>query len=130
MHTHPSSSMGAATEAAVPAAGPVDLVVKLYEGSIGFLEQAIEHARNGDRSRAHMHTVKARNIIAALQNTIDIEAGGELAENLSTFYLLLDRMLLNSSASGSVRGLQQVVEMLSGVQDSWCYVNDTVKRVH
>jgi flagellar protein FliS len=105
---------------------PIEAILMLYDGSIQFLERAVKFSEMGNISDRDFYIGKAKQIIAGLQNTIDFEAGGEVAENLSTFYLLIDRMLSNSVGTNDMNGLQQVIQMLSGVKEAWQYVSESL----
>jgi len=61
---------------------PLELVVMMYDGALRFLGEAADAAERGDlRARAHAIS-RVMAIISELQNTLDLEKGGAVADQL------------------------------------------------
>ncbi len=109
----------------VDATHPMNMVVLMYDGSINYLRKAIECAGRNDRPGMEAFTGKAREVIHGLSSALDRDAGGEMAKNLETYYKVMDRILVKATEDMNVSSLRKVLEMLSGVKESWEHVRDT-----
>ena len=109
----------------IDAAHPMNMVVLMYDGSINYIRKAIECAGRNDRSGMEAFTGRARDVIYGLSSALDRDAGGEMAKNLETYYTVMDRILVKATEDMNVSSLRKVLEMLSGVKESWEHVRDT-----
>jgi flagellar protein FliS len=98
------------------------LVSMLYDGAVRFIsmaKSAIEHrdlvgkAQNLDRALA---------IIGELQNTLNVEEGGEIAHQLDRLYSYMIERILESSAKLEVQPLTEVTKLLRILNSAWVEV--------
>ncbi|MDP3134926.1 MAG: flagellar export chaperone FliS, partial [Burkholderiaceae bacterium] len=54
--------------------------------------------------------------------SLDIEAGGELAERLSALYEYMTQRLLFANLKNSLAALDEVYELLVGLRDAWSQI--------
>jgi len=101
---------------------PVRIILMLYDGCISYLKKAIEYAENGDVKNKNIYTNKAGDIIFELNKVLNMEAGGELAANLSALYIFMGRHLVDATQKENTRGLNEVIKMLSGLREGWDHV--------
>ena len=98
---------------------PLELVVMLYDGAIRFVNDAREaHARKDLRGRGQALS-KALAIISELQNTLDMEKGGEVAEHLDNLYNYINARLLDVTLKQDVGACDEVHKLLSTLRDGW-----------
>lgn len=95
------------------------LIVTLYDGAIGFLQQAIADLDAGDAEARLRHIKKAQDIIGELSAVLDMEAGGEVAVRLHEFYEMIDRHLNDAAKTRDALILQEVIELLQELNQSW-----------
>ena len=69
------------------------LVVMLYDGAIRFLKQAIIALEQNDYAAKGVHLTKAMDIIFELNTILDMEQGGQIAQNLRSLYNFMHRHL-------------------------------------
>lgn len=115
-------------ETAVSEASPHKLVAMLYEGAIKNLNLAkvfIEHKEFGKKS---VHINKALSIIDALRNGVDLEVGGEVAENLYSLYDFCYRRSFEASSKNDAAMVHEVVEIITGLNESWNQMPESVKN--
>ena len=98
------------------------VVLMMYDGAVVYLDKAKEYMAEGDIRNRNIYTNKTREIVKELGKNLDYEVGGEMAENLSTFYKAVDMLLDLSTKRDDGYGLDQAYNMLSGVKESWEYV--------
>jgi flagellar secretion chaperone FliS len=106
---------------------PVNIVVMMYDGSIDYLRKAVGCAERKDEKGFHAYTDKAQDIIQSLNSALDLDQGGEMAKNLETYYVIMNRILSKAKKDMDVTPLRQAMEMLSGVKESWEHVRDSVQ---
>jgi flagellar protein FliS len=98
-------------------AGPVDLIIMLYDG----LKKNIVLGKRGiikkDVQGAHKHLIKAQLILTELINSLDMnyEISGELLE-LYDFAL---RGLADANMHKDVEPLDPIIEMIDSIREAW-----------
>jgi flagellar secretion chaperone FliS len=100
----------------------VRLVLCLYEQAIEDLRRAVVALEKGAielRTREINHALL---VIAQLQGTLDMERGGQVANNLARFYSLLRMGLTEAHAKQSARLLEQHISQLVAVHEAWLEV--------
>lgn len=108
---------------AILTASPGQLVLMLYDGALKFLNQAGEAFADPDNpkciERVHQGLHRAGEIIAELQANLDLEAGGEYAENLYRLYDYYGRRLMEANMTKSERPMREVEKLLKQIRDAW-----------
>jgi flagellar protein FliS len=98
---------------------PLELVVMLYDGALRFVAEARDaHARKDVRARGQAIS-KALAIIGELQNTLDMEKGGAVAEQLDNLYIYISSRLLDVTLKHDVSACDEVQKLLTPVRDAW-----------
>ena len=98
--------------------GP-ELVVKVYEGAISCLRQAIEQYKSNDRSTGYESLEQTKKFIVHLYTTLDEEKGGEIAEQLSRLYVFVLEQINMVQATGKVSLIDDLLEVLGNLRDGW-----------
>ena len=98
---------------------PLKLVIMLYDGAITFLNKSIEYAENKDIKNKNIYANKARDIILELNNSLNLEVGGEMASNLKRLYFFMNRHLFQANLKNDMQGMREVILMLSDLRDVW-----------
>jgi flagellar protein FliS len=106
------------TEASVLTAPPERLVLMLYDGAIRFLRQGAAALRQGERRHASDRIRRADAILDELNITLDMKQG-EIAERLRAIYLFCKRHLMQSLVDGDADGVEQVIDLIGGLRESW-----------
>lgn len=98
---------------------PLELVVMLYDGALARLTEATAASARGDAGGRGTAVSKALTIIASLQETLNLQAGGDVAAELDRLYTYASGRLLDVTLKGDVSGIQEVHRLLSGLRDAW-----------
>ena len=98
---------------------PLKLVIMLYDGAITFLKKSIEYSENKDIKNKNIYANKARDIILELNNSLNVEVGGEMASNLKRLYFFMNRHLFQANLKNDMQGMREVILMLSDLRDVW-----------
>jgi len=104
----------------VETADPKELVIMLYEGAIRFLEEAsanIEKFEKYDLVNAKI--LKAQDIITELMVSLDMEKGGEIADNLLSIYVYMKKELLDANMKKEKAPIDHVISMLKNLKSAW-----------
>jgi flagellar secretion chaperone FliS len=95
------------------------LVVLLYEGAIRFLRQAQQELEAGDMAAKGEHINKAVAILHELDSCLNMDDGGEIAQNLRSIYQFMVRHLGEANVQRNPTHIQDVIECLESLNESW-----------
>jgi len=95
------------------------LIVMLYDGAIKFLRQSLEDLRQGDLAAKGRHIAKAQDILFELNTVLDMEKGGQVAQNLRSLYNFMQRHLTHANVQKDPRMIQEVIDLLDELNQSW-----------
>jgi len=108
---------------ATKTAPPGQLILMLFDGALLFLERALagfEHTDPGRKNQAiHNNLRRAVDIIRHLNYSLNLEAGGQLAETLRRLYHYFDSRLTESNLKKQRDGVDEVVVHLRELRDAW-----------
>lgn len=100
------------------------LVVMLYEGAIRFVKLAKKEIEAHDYEAKGKYLSKAQDIIFELNAVLDMEAGGEIAQNLRSLYMYMNRRLSEANISLNSEILDEVIALLEELNKSWKAIAD------
>lgn len=95
------------------------LVVLLYEGAIRFLRQAQTAIQNGDFTQKAASLARARDIIFELNQSLNLEQGGSLAQNLRGLYNFLWRYIGQAGIQNNTEMLDKSIHILEDLASAW-----------
>ena len=115
-------------ETSVQSASPHQLIVLLFEGA----RQAVVIARasmdSGDTAQKGSSITKAIDIILnGLRSSLDLEAGGDLAQNLYALYDYMARRLLHANIHNDRAARDEVLSLLSEIHGAWVAIGQQVE---
>src|ERR1700761_3506154 len=90
----------------VQSASREKILLMLYEGCIRFMKQAMIASDNKDIAGRGMNIGRAFDIVNELNNTLNHEAGPEIAKNLEQLYMFVNDQLTKSNATGQKKPLE------------------------
>jgi len=107
-------------ETGVLAASPHKLILMLFQGARAALSSALVHMKTGDVNAKGQAISKAIAIISSgLQASLDVEAGGELAQQLNALYDYMARRLLQANLHNSADHIEEVSRLLGELSGAW-----------
>ncbi len=111
-------------ETQIKTANQGKLIVMLYDGAIKNINLAIELLGEKKRKldKISNSIIKAQDIITELIVSLDFEKGGEIAKNLFSIYVFMNRQLLEANIQKSVKPLQDVKHLLMELREAWVEV--------
>ena len=114
-----SSTRSAYQKSAVLTASSEQLVVMLYDGAHRFLSQASIAMRERDIEGGHQKLRRAEAIINHLNETLDMEQGGEVATRLQRIYQFWTRHLNEARVKQDPERVDQVDSLVLELREAW-----------
>lgn len=95
------------------------LIVLLYDGAIKFMRLAIKALEEGDMAAKGQYLSRAQDVICELNGVLDMEGGGEIAQNLRRLYYFLNRRLWQANAKRDPEMIREVITLMDELSQSW-----------
>lgn len=109
-------------EAAVEGADSHNLIMLLMKGSLESIAQAKGALQQGNIELRGKRITRATQIILGLKDFLDMEQGGELAENLDNLYDYMVRTLFDAHRIPSAEKLDEVSELMGQIASAWAEI--------
>jgi flagellar protein FliS len=107
-------------ESGVNGADPHRLILMLYEGALAALARARAYMERKDTAEKNKAITKAVAIInEGLRASLDVKAGGEIAQNLDALYEYMGRRLLLANLKNQPEILDEVSRLLAEIKGAW-----------
>ncbi|MEE9441124.1 MAG: flagellar export chaperone FliS [candidate division Zixibacteria bacterium] len=97
----------------------LDLVLTVYRGTIGFLNQAKTEFELKNYTEGRTACDKARKCLVHLYTTLDMEKGGEIAEYLGKIYAHIIEQLDIAVADKSPKYFEDMISHLMTIKEAW-----------
>jgi flagellar protein FliS len=119
-------------QTAVITASPLELVLMVYDECIRRLilaEEAfgIEGPERIEQIGTHLR--HAQNAITELSVSLDMEQGGQIAEDLSRLYEFMAFNLSQANVKKEIQRVREVKTLMSDLRDTWKQVSEQVPSV-
>jgi flagellar protein FliS len=110
-------------ETATLTAPPGQIVLMLYEGAIHALERSLPGFSLTDPAESNMiihnNLQRAQHIIRELNIALNMQQGGEFAENMRRLYNYFERLIWESNVKKNSAGVGEVIRHLNVLRDAW-----------
>ncbi|MFM0596747.1 flagellar export chaperone FliS [Paraburkholderia bryophila] len=117
-------------ETGVMGASPHRLIVMLYQGARQAIAQARMHLQQGNVPARGEAIGKAIQIVeSGLQQSLNVDAGGEIAERLDALYGYMSRRLLEANVKQSEAMLVEVDGLLATLEEAWIGIAPEIARM-
>lgn len=104
---------------AVETASPEQLTLMCYDGALRFMRRAAKSMGDGDLADASAATGRAQAIVNELNITLDMDAGGEIATNLRSLYLFVNRHLSEAMLTRDASKIQDAMGIVGDLRSAW-----------
>ena len=102
----------------VQSRSPLELVVMLYDGALRFCDQAATAMDAGDMTTKAVAMSRAFAILAELQNTLNVNEGGDVARQLDALYAHMHDRLVDANIQRSSAPIRDVMRLLTPLRDA------------
>ncbi|MEX6232284.1 flagellar export chaperone FliS [Providencia hangzhouensis] len=114
-------------ESEITNATPYQLIQILFKGALSALKRGEIFMRQGKVAEKGKEISKAIDIIdTGLKQSLNYEAGGELAKNLASLYEYMTMQLLRANLENNVAYVQEVYQLLSDIASAWQQIGANV----
>lgn len=112
----------ASAHGGVAAADPHRLIVMLMDGALERIATARGCMTRGETGEKARLLNRAVSIIGELRNSLDMQRGGRIAENLGELYDYMCRRLLKATTGNRVEMLDEVSGLLHQIRGAWAAI--------
>lgn len=120
---HAANPFKSYRQVATQTAPPGQLVLMLFDGALKSLDCALLGFERTDlaerNTTVHNNLSRATDIIRELNASLDVNAGGQLAETLRNLYAFFEQRLTESNLKKSPEGVHEIIPMLKQLRDAW-----------
>lgn len=107
------------TESVAEEASPHQLIQMLMSGFLMRVNTAKGAMLRNDYQEKSLQISKAVGIVGGLIDGLDLEQGGDIAENLNSLYSYINERLFQATAENNIEILDEVSGLMREVQSAW-----------
>lgn len=116
-------------ESDVRGADPHRLIVLLFDGAESALVTALHQLESGDYPGKSVSLTKATSIILeGLAASLNLEEGGELAQNLHALYQYMVARLVHANVHKDAAAIREVQGLLGEISGAWREMGATLRQ--
>lgn len=115
-------------ETSVSEATPHKLVDMLYDGAIRHLKVSKVFIEQKNYEKKAFHLNKSLSIINGLKVGVDVQSGGEIAENIYALYDYCYRTVFTASRENSLEKVDEILTIFQGLSESWKQMPNDIKQ--
>lgn len=112
---------------AVQGASPYRLVQMLLQGAADRVASARGRMQRGDVAGKGEQCSRAIRILDELRDSLNMEAGGEIAANLDRLYEYMSRRIVEGNLRDDPAALDEVLRLLGEIRSAWDGIRDEVE---
>lgn len=117
------------TDNAIEEITPHQIITLLLDGAMERIDKAISRLNEGDVDTAADLVQKTIGIVGGLRDSLDMDAGGDIAENLDALYeYIVTRLDAINSNGEPITVLDEVRKLLSEVHAGWVGIEPEVSE--
>lgn len=98
------------------------LILMLYDGALRFLKIANENMTPRTYDVVNTNIIKAQDIVTELMLALNMDEGGEIAENLFNLYAYIKKRLLEANIAKDTAVVEEVLGILNQLKSAWTEV--------
>ena len=97
----------------------MELILSMMRGAQDRIASARGHMERGETQQKGEQIGKAMALIDGLRGSLNIDAGGDIAENLDALYDYMGRRLVEANAHDETAMLDEVAALLIEIRGAW-----------
>ena len=115
-------------ETSVSEATPHKLVDMLYDAAIRHLKVSKVFIEQKNYEKKAFHLNKSLSIINGLKVGVDVQNGGEIAENIYALYDYCYRTVFGASRENSLEKIDEILAIFQGLSEAWKQMPNDIKQ--
>jgi len=123
-----SNYQNAYKKASVNTLDQTKLIIMLYDGAIKNASFAVEHMKSGQIEKVHDCLIKTKNIVTELMATLNMDRGGDIANNLQSLYSYMFSQLIEANMNKKTEPVVVVIDLLKELRAAWTQINSKKKN--
>ena len=128
MSNYGGNYQNAYKKASVNTLDQTKLIIMLYDGAIKNASFAVEHLKSGQIEKVHDCLIKTKNIVTELMATLNMDRGGEIANNLQSLYSYMFSQLIEANMNKKTEPVVVVIDLLKELRAAWTQINSKKKN--
>ena len=100
-----------------------NLIVMLYDGMIKFLNIAVENMAPRTYDLVNTNILKTQDIISELMMSLNVDEGGQVAQNLLSLYVYFKKRLIEANIQKDAKIIQEILKMVTELRDAWAQIS-------
>jgi len=100
-------------------ASPHQLMLMLFDGAIEAMSMTIGAMQQNNFELRSKQSTRSISVINGMRECLDIETGGDLANNLYSLYSYMAKELFKASFKNDADTVQNIQTMLKDIRESW-----------
>ena len=102
----------------------LDLILKVYDGAIRAFTTASEHYQKEEFNEGYEQLEKSRKFLTHLYTTLDMDKGGEVAQNLGQLYVYMINQINVVEATKDTKLIKENIDILNNIRSGWKSLKD------
>jgi flagellar biosynthetic protein FliS len=103
------------------------LIIMLYDGAIKNANFAVQYMESGEIEKVHDSLIKTKNIVTELLATLNMDQGGEIAQNLKSLYSFMFSQLIEANMEKKSKPVLNVIDLLKELRGAWVQIREKKK---
>jgi flagellar secretion chaperone FliS len=103
----------------ISVASPHRIIQMMFAGALERLAQSRNAIEQHDLANKGIFIGKAIGLITGLNNSLNMDAGGSIARNLSDLYAFMLRRISEANLNNDVQAIDDVSEILRTIKEGW-----------
>jgi flagellar protein FliS len=112
----------------IASADPHRLTLMLMQGSLDRMAYAKGCMERKDFAGKAEHLSRVNAILLNLRDTLDLDVGGDVAQNLYSLYEYMITRLLDANVQNSLQILDEVISLLLPIKKAWASIPQDAKE--
>mmetsp|Transcript_55579 Transcript_55579/g.176470 ORF Transcript_55579/g.176470 Transcript_55579/m.176470 type:complete len:143 (-) Transcript_55579:286-714(-) len=112
----------------IATADPHRLTLMLMQGALDRMAYAKGCMERKDFAGKSEHLSRVNAILINLRDTLDLDVGGEIAENLYALYEFMVQRLLDANVQNNLQIMDEVINLLLPIKTAWAGIPEDAKQ--
>ena len=112
----------------IATADPHRLTLMLMQGALDRMAYAKGCMERKDLAGKSEHLSRVSAIILNLRDTLDLDIGGEVGQNLYSLYEYMVQRLLDANMQNSLQIMDEVINLLLPIKTAWASIPEDAKQ--
>ena len=120
--------LGAYKKTSINTARKEEILLMLYEAAIKFCKKGIEAIENNEIAQKGEYIGKLQDIIMELNNSLDHEVGGKVADELASLYDFIFYSSTQANINMDAKSLNDSLQVLLTLYEGWSEAIKSIKE--